>query len=88
MGPITDHGFEHLSPADQMITRTRRRLLLAARSLRDEGRLPPGVADGSLYRGARSGYFTSIDQSPWQQVYASTLAAAVHPPAAAARAAE
>jgi hypothetical protein len=88
MGPTTDHGFEHLSPADQMITRTRRRLLLAARSLRDEGKLPPGVEDGSLYRGARSGYFTSVDQSPWQQVYASTLAAAVHPPAPAARAAE
>jgi hypothetical protein len=40
MGPITDHGFEHLAPSDQMITRTRRRLLIAARSLRDQGILP------------------------------------------------
>ena len=27
MGPIVDHTFEHLGPSDQMITRTRRRLL-------------------------------------------------------------
>ena len=43
MGPITDHGFEHLAPSDQMITRTRRRLLIAARALRDQGTCPPGV---------------------------------------------
>jgi phthalate 4,5-dioxygenase len=88
MGPITDHAFEHLSPADQMITRTRRRILLAARALRESGALPPGVEDAGVYRGARSGYFTSADQSPWHQVYASTLAAAMHPPAPSARAAE
>ncbi len=88
MGPVADHTFEHLAPSDQMITRTRRRLLLAARALRDEGRLPPGVEDGSIYRGARSGYFTSADQSPWQDVYATTLASAEHPPAPSARAAE
>ena len=35
MGPVTDHAFEHLAPSDQMITRTRRRLLMAARALRD-----------------------------------------------------
>ena len=37
MGPIVDHAFEHLAPSDQMITRTRRRLLMAARALRDKG---------------------------------------------------
>jgi phenylpropionate dioxygenase-like ring-hydroxylating dioxygenase large terminal subunit len=36
MGPIVDHAFEHLGPSDQMITRTRRRLLRAARALRDD----------------------------------------------------
>ena len=36
MGPVTDHAFEHLAPSDQMITRTRRRLLMAARALRDK----------------------------------------------------
>ena len=43
MGPITDHCFEHLAPSDQMVTRTRRRLLMAARALRENGTLPPGV---------------------------------------------
>ena len=36
MGAILDHSFEHLAPSDLMITRTRRRLLLAARALRDK----------------------------------------------------
>jgi phthalate 4,5-dioxygenase len=86
MGPVTDHDFEHLAPSDQMITRTRRRLLLAARGLRDGGAPPPGIDDPEIYRGARSGYFVSSDQSPWQEVYARTLAAAVHPAAAATEA--
>ncbi len=62
MGPITAHTFEHLGPSDHMITRTRRRLLLAARALRDQATLPPGVEDASIYHGARSGYFVSDDQ--------------------------
>jgi phthalate 4,5-dioxygenase len=81
MGPITDFDHEHLAPSDQMITRTRRRLLMAARALRDKGERPPGADDPGVYRAARSGYFTSpADKSSWQQVYSTTLAAAVHPP--------
>jgi hypothetical protein len=64
MGPITSHELEHLAPSDQMITRTRRRLLTAARALRDKGGLPPGVENVDVYRDARSGYFASADQSP------------------------
>jgi phthalate 4,5-dioxygenase oxygenase subunit len=80
MGPVTDFGFEHLAPSDQMITRTRRRLLLAARALRDKGERPAGADDPGVYRTARSGYFIAPDdQAPWQEVYARTLAAAVHP---------
>ena len=80
MGPTTDFAFEHLAPSDQMITRTRRRLLLAARALREAGVRPPGADDPAVYRGARSGYFTAPDDgTPWQDVYARTLAAAVHP---------
>ena len=80
MGPVTDHAWEHLAPSDQMITRTRRRLLLAARALRDHGALPPGIDEPHVYRDARSGYFTSPDESrPWQETYASTLASSVHP---------
>jgi hypothetical protein len=88
MGPIVDHTFEHLAPSDQMITRTRRRLLMAARALRDEGTLPPGVDDAGVFRGARSGYFVSDDGSSWQEIYARRLAASVHPAPTPLRAAE
>ena len=88
MGPIVDHALEHLAPSDQMITRTRRRLLMAARALRDKGVLPPGVEDAEVYRGARSGYFVSDDKSPWREVYARQLAASVHPQPSPMRAAE
>ena len=79
MGPITDHGFEHLGPSDQMIARTRRRLIQAARTLRDKKTLPPGVADPGVFRGARSGYFISGENVPWQEIYARRLADAVRP---------
>src|SRR6202012_6277249 len=49
MGEIVDHSFEHLAPSDQMITRTRRRLLMAARALRDAGTVPPGVDTPDVY---------------------------------------
>jgi phenylpropionate dioxygenase-like ring-hydroxylating dioxygenase large terminal subunit len=80
MGPVVDHTFEHLAPSDQMITRTRRRLLRAARALRDKGTLPPGAEDTEVYRGARSGYLVTADNDDWQKIYARELAASVHPP--------
>ena len=79
MGPIVDHELEHLAPSDQMITRTRRRILMAARALRDQGVLPPGAEDPSVYRRARSGYFVSDDEGDWRSVYAKRLAEVVHP---------
>jgi hypothetical protein len=79
MGTITDHAFEHLAPSDQMITRTRRRLLLAARALRDEKALPPGAGDVSVFRGARSGYFLSEQNIDWREIYGRRLAEAVRP---------
>ena len=88
MGPVVEHALEHLGPSDQMITRTRRRLLMAARALRDQGTLPPGVEDGAVYHGARSGYFVSDDQRSWRDVYGTRLAEALHPGPAPARAAE
>jgi phenylpropionate dioxygenase-like ring-hydroxylating dioxygenase large terminal subunit len=88
MGPIVDHELEHLAPSDQMITRTRRRLLIAARALRERGVVPPGANNPSVYRDARSGYFVSSEGNDWQGVYASQLAEAVHPPLPAMRAAE
>jgi hypothetical protein len=88
MGSIVDREFEHLAPSDQMITRTRRRLLMAARALRDQGVAPPGALDASVYRDARSGYFVSDDLSDWQEIYAKQLAAGVHPSPGTLNAAE
>jgi hypothetical protein len=49
--------------------------------MRDKAERPPGADDAGVYRAARSGYFTSPDdQTAWQEVYARTLATAVHPP--------
>jgi len=88
MGPIVDHEWEHLAPSDIMITRTRRRLLAAARALGEEGVLPPGVTDAEVYRGARSGYLVSAATDAWQRLYADELAAAAHPPPGPRRAGE
>jgi phthalate 4,5-dioxygenase len=77
MGSVTDFEHEHLAPSDQMITRTRRRMLVAARALRDKGELPPGAEDARTYREARSGYLVSEGQSTWREVYARQLASSV-----------
>jgi phthalate 4,5-dioxygenase len=50
MGAICDRTREHLGPADAMIIRVRRRLLEAARALREKGLKPPGVAQPELFR--------------------------------------
>ena len=55
MGAIVDHTWEHLAPSDQMITRTRRRLLMAARALRDKAVVPPCVDSPELFQRVRSG---------------------------------
>ena len=88
MGPIVHHELEHLAPSDQMITRTRRRLLMAARALRDGGVLPPGVEDAKSFRKARSGSFVSDDNNQWEEIYLRQLAAAQHPRPIPLRAAE
>lgn len=78
MGSIVDHGFEHLAPSDQMITRTRRRLLLAARALRDQGVVPPGVDAPEVYARARSGECV-MPGDDWQAVYEARLKDVVRP---------
>ncbi len=85
MGAMLDHRFEHLAASDQMITRTRRRLLLAARALRDKGEPPPGIDNAEIFRDARGGYFTAGDSDSWQHAYATQLAAASRPRASAMR---
>jgi len=50
MGAIIDRTKEHLGPADVMIIRVRKRLLAAARALRDHNEMPPAVDSPALYR--------------------------------------
>jgi phthalate 4,5-dioxygenase len=79
MGPIIDHDFEHLAPSDEMITRTRRRLLRAARALREDKAVPPGVDDPEIYVEVRSGDFLSEGGLGWREAYARQMRAAVRP---------
>jgi phthalate 4,5-dioxygenase len=80
MGPITDHSFEHLVPSDQMVARTRRRALRAALALRENGTLPPGVADPEVMWDARSGSFHTPPDSDWLQAYREKLREAMRVP--------
>jgi len=54
MGPLLDRSVEHLGSSDVMVIRVRRRLLAAARALRDTGETPPGAENPAVYH-ARSG---------------------------------
>ena len=54
-GAIVDRSKEALGSTDAMIIRVRRRLLNAARELREKGTIPPGVDQPELYR-QRSGW--------------------------------
>lgn len=77
MGAITDRSREHLSPSDLMISRTRRRLLKAARALAEDGTLPPGVRDPMVYADARSGEMVVPDHHEWPAAYQDALSTAV-----------
>ena len=52
-----------------MIATTRRRLLGAARDLRDNGTTPPGIEDPEIFREARSGFFLAPDEVDWRDAY-------------------
>jgi hypothetical protein len=54
MGAVYDRTQEHLGSSDHMVIRTRKRLIDAARALRDHGTVPPGVDDPGVYQ-VRSG---------------------------------
>ena len=54
MGPIYDRTDEHLGTSDAMVIRTRKRLIDAAKALRDKGTVPPGVDEPDVYQ-QRSG---------------------------------
>ena len=79
MGPIIDHDFEHLGPSDRMITRTRRRLLRAARALKKDGAVPPGVDQPDIYVNVRSGDFLADEKIGWRDAYEMQMRAAMRP---------
>ena len=54
MGPLYDRTQERLGSSDVMVIRTRKRLIDAARALRDREQVPPGVDDPGVYA-VRSG---------------------------------
>ena len=83
MGPITDHLFEHLGPSDMMIMRTRRRLLRAARALKKDGTVPPGVDNPDVYP-VRSGDFLTEAKIGWREAYDTQSHTAIRPLAQAA----
>jgi phthalate 4,5-dioxygenase len=65
-GAIVDRSRETLGSTDSMIIRVRRRLLAAARSLRDDGTIPPGVDEPEVYR-QRSGWaLVPTDADFWE----------------------
>jgi phthalate 4,5-dioxygenase len=79
MGELTDHAHEHLGPGDQMVARTRRRLLRAARALREAGATPPGVDDPELFLPVRSGDFLADAALGWRAAYEQQMRAATRP---------
>ena len=78
MGAIVDHTWEHLAPSDQMITRTRRRLLIAARAWQNKQTVPPCVDAPGVFSKVRSGECV-LAADDWQAAYATQLRLAKHP---------
>jgi phenylpropionate dioxygenase-like ring-hydroxylating dioxygenase large terminal subunit len=64
MGPIYDRSNEHLGTSDAMVIRTRRRVINAARALRDSAATPPGVDTPEVYR-HRSGGVILPREADW-----------------------
>ncbi len=64
MGTIYRRTAEHLGTSDVMIIRTRRRLINAAKAMRDEGTAPPAVDEPALYR-IRSGGILLPRSTDW-----------------------
>jgi phthalate 4,5-dioxygenase len=49
MGPIVDQTKEHLGTSDRAILAARRRILTAAKALRDSGEIPAGALKPEIY---------------------------------------
>jgi hypothetical protein len=64
MGAIYDRSHEHLGTTDALIIRTRRRMINAAKALRDQGTPPPASEDASIYA-QRSGQVVLPRNADW-----------------------
>jgi hypothetical protein len=69
MGAIYDRTQERLGTSDMMVIRTRKRLIDAARALRDRGEVPPGVDQPGVYA-IRSGGVVLPRAANWLQATA------------------
>ena len=74
MGAITDRSQEHLVPSDLAVARIRRRLLEAAKALRDAGTVPPGVDRPEGYH-RWCGFLVAPREKDLTQVYEEAVAA-------------
>ena len=73
MGPIADRSQEHLVPSDLAIARLRRRLLDAAKALRDCKTVPPGVDCPDAYN-RWCGFLVAENDKDLAQVYDEAVA--------------
>ena len=64
MGEIYDGTQERLGSSDAMVIRTRKRLIDAARALRDRAQVPPGVDTPEVYA-VRSGGVVLPADADW-----------------------
>jgi phthalate 4,5-dioxygenase len=63
-GAIVNRTREHLATTDAMVIRVRRRLISAAKALREHGTIPPGVDEPRVYR-QRSGWAMLPEGTDW-----------------------
>jgi len=79
MGPIYRRNQEHLGTSDMMIIRTRKRMIQAAKALRETGAAPPGVEAPDSYGVRAGGVILKRDQH-WLDATSSLRAAFVDHP--------
>ena len=66
MGPIYQRDKEHLGTTDQLIIRTRRRMINAAKAFAEKGTVPPGVDNPRMYRQRSGGVILPRTTDWWE----------------------
>ena len=85
MGPIVKRHIEHLGTSDAMIIQVRKRLINAAKALRDHGTTPPGVGQPESYR-VRSATTVLPNGTDWLEAVGDKLVAFTDRPVESAEA--